>query len=94
MNPNEIATKQDIYLLQEKINMLIDLIKKLQSDKSCGSQETYLTSKEVTETFKISKSHLSDLRIEGKIPYSDTFGVLLYSKSEIESIIKNGGKNR
>jgi hypothetical protein len=94
MNPNEIATRQDIYLLQQKVDKLTNLIEKLQSNPDSGIQEVYLTSKEVTDTFKISKSHLCDLRIEGKIPYSDSFGVLLYPKSEIENILKNGGGKR
>ena len=90
MNTNEIATKQDINKLHEKINDLIDTIGKLKSHSPNKSQEEYLTSKEMQETYKFSKSHLSDLRNEGKVPYSDTFGIYLYPKSEIEELVKKG----
>lgn len=90
MNTNEIATKQDIDILHKKINSLIDAFDKLISVHNNNSQEDYLTSKEVCQKYKISKSHLTDLRIEGKIPYSKPFGVFLYPQNEIEKIIKEG----
>ena len=68
MNPNEIATKQDINLLHEKMNLLMEEVAKIKSPANNAHQETYLTSKEVIETYKISKSQLSDIRIERKIP--------------------------
>ncbi len=89
MNPNDIATKQDLLLLHEKINLLREEITKIKSPAENPRQETYLTSKEVIEMYKVSKSHLTDLRTEGKIPYSNPFGILIYPKSEIESIIKD-----
>jgi hypothetical protein len=89
MTTNEIATKQDINLLHEKINLLMEEIAKIKSPAENSRQGTYLNSREVCETYKISKSHLTDLRIEGKIPYSKPFGILLYPKSEIEKIISD-----
>jgi len=89
MNPNDIATKQDIQMLLEKINRLMDEIAKIKSPHENPRQETYLTSREVIEMYKISKSHLTDLRIEGKIPYSKPFGIYIYPKSEIEKILKD-----
>lgn len=89
MNPNEIATKQDINLLHEKMNLLMEEVTKIKSSRNKGHQETYFTSKEVMEIYKISKSQLSDLRIEKKIPHSKPFGILIYPKSEIEKIIKD-----
>lgn len=88
MNPNDIATKQDINQLQEKLTQLLDAFEKSKLSAKVSQEETYLTSKEVSETYKISKSQLSDLRLERKIPYSKPFGVLIYPKSEIEKIIK------
>lgn len=91
MTPNEIATKEDINLLHEKLNLLLKEIAKITSVAEYLRQETYLTSSEVCKHYKISKSHLTDLRIENKIPYSKPFGILIYPKSEIENIIM---KNR
>ena len=92
MNVNEIATKEDILVLQQKINSLIATVESLKSSSTTKKDETYLTSKEVMELFKISKSHLSDLRIEGRIPYMKPFGVLLYPKSEIDKILRGSCK--
>ena len=89
MNSNEIATKQDINQLHEKINLLLEEVAKSKSPVENPRQETYLTSREVMERYKISKSQLSDLRIEKKIPYAKPFGILIYPKSEIEKIIKD-----
>ena len=87
MNLNEIATKHDIEMLHKKINLLLEEIAKIKPPNENFHNETYLTSKEVIEKYKISKSHLTDLRIENKIPYSKPFGILIYPKSEIEKII-------
>ena len=65
-------------------------VAKIKSPTEKAGQEIYLTSREVIETYKISKSQLSDLRIEKKIPYYKPFGILIYPKSEIEKIIKKG----
>lgn len=89
MNPNDLATKEDINLLHQKINLLMEEIAKIKSPAENLRKETYLTSREVCETYKISKSHLTDLRIENKIPYSNPFGILIYPKSEIEKIIRD-----
>jgi len=88
MNASEIATKEDINRLQEKINQLIETISKIKSAGKQDQSDEYLTSNDVMKIYKLSKSHLTDLRNEGKIPYSKPFGVLLYSKAEIEKIIK------
>ena len=78
---------QDINQLLIKINLLTQEIAKINLPAESHFQETYLTSKDVMEIYKISKSQLSDLRIERKIPYSKPFGVIIYPKSEIEKII-------
>jgi hypothetical protein len=92
MNTSEIATKQDINLLHEKMNQLLEEIARLRTTGKNSKLEIYLTSTEVMETYKISKSQLSDLRIEKKIPHSKPFGILIYPKSEIEKIILDNMK--
>jgi hypothetical protein len=42
MNPNDIATKQDINLLHEKINLLLEEIAKIKSPAENPRHETYL----------------------------------------------------
>lgn len=89
MNTNDIATKEDISRLQGMIAELLDAITKLNLMGKNTQEEIYLTSVEVMRTYNLSKSHLSDLRNEGKIPFAKPFGIILYPKSEIEKIIKN-----
>jgi hypothetical protein len=89
MNPNDIATKQDLDLLHEKLNAVLCELKKRDQARHVSSGEEYLTSKQVMETYKISKSHLSDLRMEGKIQYTDGLGVYHYPKSKIEEKLKD-----
>ncbi len=88
MNTNEIATKQDFDLLHQKVNLLLEEVAILKSTGKNPRQEIYLTSAEVMETYKISKSQLTDLRNERKIPHSKPFGIIIYPKSEIEKIIQ------
>lgn len=92
MNTSEIACKDDLNLLHEKMNVLLEEVSKLKKAALTSNVEVYLTSKEVMDIYKISKSHLTDLRIEGKIPYSKPFGILLYPKSQIDTLVAKGFK--
>ena len=89
MDPNDIATKEDISRLRETINQLFEEIAKLKPAVKNRHEEIYLTSKEVMEIYKMKKTHLTNLRNKRLIPYSKPFGVTLYPKSEIEMLIKN-----
>jgi predicted DNA-binding transcriptional regulator AlpA len=90
MNINEIATKEDIKNLHERINQLFELLEKNNSSASNSDDQRYLTSKQVMQIYKVSKTHLKNLRDEGKIPYSNPFGVILYPQSEIEELVRKG----
>jgi hypothetical protein len=92
MNIQEIATKEDIVALHQKLNSLIATVDRLIHTPDTSKNEKYLTSKEVMEMLRISKSHLNDLRIEGKIPHTKPYGVILYPKAEIEKMLKKWTK--
>lgn len=87
MNINEIATKQDILAVLHKLNDLMETVERLKTTSGAKKDNTYLTGKEVMEKLRISKSHLNDLRIEGKIPYVKTCGVIRYPAAEIERML-------
>ncbi len=92
MNIQEIATKEDILALHLKLNSLIAAVERLIPESLANKNEKYLTSKEVMEVLRISKSHLNDLRIEGKIPHTKPYGIFLYPKAEIEKMLKKWTK--
>jgi excisionase family DNA binding protein len=51
--------------------------------------ERYLTDREVSERLKVSRRTLQDYRTEGKIPYYQLGGKILYCKSDIEKMLND-----
>ncbi|MDR0506489.1 MAG: helix-turn-helix domain-containing protein [Dysgonamonadaceae bacterium] len=51
--------------------------------------ERYLTDKEVSERLKVSRRTLQDYRTEGKIPYYQLGGKILYQESDIEKMLND-----
>jgi hypothetical protein len=51
--------------------------------------EHYLTDKEVSGKLKISRRTLQGYRTEGKIPYYQLGGKILYAESDIEKMLNN-----
>ena len=49
--------------------------------------EYYLTDKEVSERLKISRRTLQDYRNEGKIPYCQIGGKIIYRASDLQKIL-------
>ncbi|GHU15012.1 DNA-binding protein [Betaproteobacteria bacterium] len=49
--------------------------------------ERYLTDREVSERLKVSRRTLQDYRTEGKIPYYQLGGKVLYRESDIEKML-------
>ena len=52
--------------------------------------ERFMTDKELSAMLKISRRSLQDYRNEGRIPYIQLGGKILYRESDIEQILKNG----
>jgi excisionase family DNA binding protein len=53
----------------------------------CG--ERYLSDREVSERLKVSRRTLQDYRTEGKIPYYQLGGKILYRESDIEKVLND-----
>jgi hypothetical protein len=86
MSPDQIATSAQIIAIEKKIDSLLELIKGL--PKPGGTEfEIFLTSKQVCDIYHISKATVSGLRTEGKLPYTDEFGVLLHPQSKINQAL-------
>ena len=52
--------------------------------------ERFLTDKELSGMLKVSRRSLQDYRNEGRIPYIQLGGKILYRESDIEQVLKNG----
>ncbi|MCC8199956.1 MAG: helix-turn-helix domain-containing protein [Tannerellaceae bacterium] len=55
--------------------------------------ERYLTDKEIAERLKLSRRVLQNYRTEGRIPYCQLGGKILYRESDIQKILDEGYKN-
>ncbi|MDY4043501.1 MAG: helix-turn-helix domain-containing protein [Marinifilaceae bacterium] len=52
--------------------------------------EDYLCDKEVSQLLKVSRRTLSDYRSNGTLPYYVLGGKVLYKRSEIEEVLRQG----
>ena len=54
--------------------------------------ERFLSDRELSERLKISRRTLQEYRNEGKLPYIQLGGEVLYKESDIERMLQNGYK--
>ncbi|WP_368337757.1 helix-turn-helix domain-containing protein [Parabacteroides merdae] len=54
--------------------------------------ERFLSDRELSERLKISRRTLQEYRNEGKLPYIQLRGKVLYKESDIERMLQNGYK--
>ncbi len=54
--------------------------------------ERFLSDRELSERLKISRRTLQEYRNEGKLPYIQLGGKVLYKESDIERMLQNGYK--
>ena len=92
MNKETITRDNEkVALLLEKMNRLMENMESLAENyKPVLGGERFLTDKELSATLKISRRSLQDYRNEGRIPYIQLGGKILYRESDIEQILKNG----
>ena len=92
MNKETITRDNEkVALLLEKMNRLMENMESLTENyKPVLGGERFLTDKELSAMLKISRRSLQDYRNEGRIPYIQLGGKILYRESDIEQILKNG----
>ena len=92
MNKETITRDNEkVALLLEKMNRLMEYMESLAENyKPVLGDERFLTDKELSAMLKISRRSLQDYRNEGRIPYIQLGGKILYRESDIEQILKNG----
>lgn len=92
MNKETITRDNEkVALLLEKINRLMENMESLAENyKPVLGGERFLTDKELSGMLKVSRRSLQDYRNEGRIPYIQLGGKILYRESDIEQVLKNG----
>lgn len=92
---NKLITKEDEDILSF-FRTLDHMVERLGSlSRSCRPMlngERFLSDRELSERLKISRRTLQEYRNEGKLPYIQLGGKVLYKESDIERMLQNGYK--
>lgn len=90
---NELMTKDNEWILHfmGSLDRLLDKYERLTADyRPTLGGERFFTDKEVSTRLKVSRRTLQDYRNEGRIPYIQLGGKILYSESDIEKMLLDG----
>ena len=92
MNKKTITRDNEkVALLLERMDRLMENMESLPENyKPVLGGERFLTDKELSGMLKVSRRSLQDYRNEGRIPYIQIGGKILYRESDIEQVLKNG----
>jgi len=93
MNDNELITRNNERIISffKSLDRMLDGIEELVKNcKPTLNGERYLTDKEVAEILKVSRRTLQDYRTEGRIPYCQLGGKILYRESDILKMLEEG----
>lgn len=73
------------------LDRLSGLMEKLFTDR-CPTlnSESFYTDRELSQKLKVSRRSLQDYRNQGRIPYIQLGGKILYRSSDIEKILEDG----
>ena len=90
---NELMTKDNEWILHfmGSLDRLLDKYERLTADyRPTLGGERFFTDKEMSTRLKVSRRTLQDYRNEGRIPYSQLGGKILYRESDIEKMLLDG----
>ena len=96
MNDNELVTRDNerIASFFKSLDRMLGGIETLVKNcKPTLNGERYLTDREVSERLKLSRRTLQDYRNEGRIPYCQLGGKILYRESDILRMLDNNYRN-
>lgn len=90
---NELMTKNSEWIIHfmGSLDQLLDSFERLTANyRPTLGGERFFTDKEVSARLKVSRRTLQDYRNEGRIPYIQLGGKILYRESDIEQILNDG----
>lgn len=90
---NELMTKDSEWIIHfmGSLDRLLDKYERMTANyRPTLGGERFFTDKEVSARLKVSRRTLQDYRNEGRIPYIQLGGKILYRESDIEKILLDG----
>jgi excisionase family DNA binding protein len=90
MNDNELITRSNerVSSFFKSLDRMVAGLERLaKTCKPTLGGERYLTDKEVSARLKLSRRTLQDYRDQGRIPYCQLGGKILYRESDIEKVL-------
>lgn len=90
---SEMITKNHALVAEfgDSLDRLLDGIENFMANsRPTLGGERFLTDKEVSARLKVSRRTLQDYRNEGRIPYIQLGGKILYRESDIERMLADG----
>ncbi len=93
MYDNELITMKTERIVSffKSLDRMLDGIEGMvRNCKPTLNGERYLTDKEVSAKLRVSRRTLQDYRNEGRIPYCQLGGKVLYRESDIQRVLDNG----
>lgn len=97
MDDNELITRSNERIISffKSLDRMLDGIENMAKNcKPTLNGERYLTDREVSEKLKLSRRTLQDYRNEGRIPYCQLGGKILYRESDILRMLEEGYRDR
>ncbi|MDR2810786.1 MAG: helix-turn-helix domain-containing protein [Tannerellaceae bacterium] len=95
---NELVTRENnegvksFFLSLDRLALIMERL--FTSRRPTLNGESFYTDKELSEKLKISRRSLQDYRNEGRIPYIQLGGKILYRSSDIEKLLEDGYKGK
>ena len=90
---NELIDKDSEWIIHfmDSIDRLLDSFERMTANyRPTLGGERFFTDKEVSARLKVSRRTLQDYRNEGRIPYIQLGGKILYRESDIEKMLNDG----
>lgn len=94
----ELVTRENhegvksFFLSLDRLSLIMERL--FTSRRPTLNGESFYTDKELSEKLKISRRSLQDYRNEGRIPYIQLGGKILYRSSDIDKLLEDGYKGK
>ncbi len=92
ITPENNERVKSFFLSLDRISSLMERL--FASPRPTLNGESFYTDKELSQKLKISRRSLQDYRNEGRIPYIQLGGKVLYRSSDIEKLLENGYRDK
>lgn len=92
ITPENNERVKSFFLSLERLSALTERL--FAARKPTLNGESFYTDKELSQKLKISRRSLQEYRNEGRIPYVQMGGKILYRASDIEKLLEDGYRDK